>query len=330
MGQVFLPCALPALLHVVATAFFMETRMKGSLAKRITLFVLTNLAVVAVLAVLARVLGLESMLARRGVGLNLGALLIMSAVMGFAGSLISLALSKAMAKWSTGAQVIEAPRNEVEQWLLTTVHRLARDAGIGRPEVAIYDSPEMNAFATGARRDSALVAVSTGLLYGMRRDEVEAVLGHEVAHVANGDMVTLTLLQGVLNTFVIFISRVVSFAVDRFLSRSEDEEGSSPGMAYFLTSMVLQLVLGIGASMIVAWYSRQREYRADAGGAQLVSPEAMASALNRLRMQQGEPSALPANMQAFGIRGGGMLALFASHPPLEERIQRLVEGSWRS
>jgi heat shock protein HtpX len=319
------------LLHVVARAFFgMEMQMKGSFAKRITLFVLTNLAVVAVLAVLAKVLGVESLLARRGVGLNLGALLIMSAVLGFAGSLISLALSKALAKWSTGAEVIQAPRNEVEQWLVTTVHRLAREAGIGMPEVAIYDSPEMNAFATGARRDHALVAVSTGLLHGMRRDEVEAVLGHEVAHVANGDMVTLSLLQGVLNTFVIFISRVVSFAVDRFLSRSEDEESSGPGMAYFVTSLVLQIVLGIGASLIVAWFSRRREYRADEGGARLVSPQAMASALNRLRMQQGEPSALPANMQAFGIRGGGMLALFSSHPPLEERIQRLMDGSWRN
>lgn len=330
MGQVFLPCALPVLLHVVARAFFMETQMKGSFAKRITLFVLTNLAVVAVLAVLAKVLGLESLLVQRGVGLNLGALLIFAALFGFGGSLISLALSKTVAKWSTGAQVIEVPRSEAEQWLVSTVHRLARDAGIGMPEVAIYDSPEMNAFATGARRDSALVAVSTGLLYGMRRDEVEAVLGHEVAHVANGDMVTLSLLQGVLNTFVIFISRVVGFAVDRFLSRSEDEEGSGPGLASFVVSLVLQIVLGIGASMIVAWYSRQREYRADAGGAQLVSPEAMASALNRLRMQQEEPSALPANMQAFGIRGGGMLALFASHPPLEERIQRLMDGSWRN
>ncbi len=305
--------------------------MKGSFARRITLFVLTNLAVVAMLAIVGRVLGVENMLARQGVGLNLTALLIMSAVMGFAGSLISLAMSKPMAKWATGAKVIDNPRSEAERWLVETVHRLARSAGIGLPEVAVYDSPEMNAFATGARRDSALVAVSTGLLHNMRREEVEAVLGHEVAHVANGDMITLTLLQGVLNTFVIFLSRVVSFFVDRFLNRSEDgEERSGMGMGYFVTSMVLQMVFGIGASIIVAWFSRRREFRADAGGAELVSAQSMARALDRLRMQQGAPSLLPANMTAFGIRGGGMLALFSSHPPLEERIQRLMDGSWRS
>lgn len=304
--------------------------MKGSFGKRIVLFLLTNLAVVAMLGIVGRLLGVDSMLARQGSGLNLGALLIMSAVMGFAGSLISLALSKKLAKWSTGARVIDVPRSEEERWLVETVHRLARRAGIGLPEVAVYDSPDMNAFATGARRDSALVAVSTGLLHAMRRDEVEAVLGHEVAHVANGDMITLTLLQGVLNTFVIFLSRVVGFVVDKFLSRSEEGESSGTGAAYFLTSIVLQIVLGIGASMIVAWFSRRREYRADTGGAELVNPQAMARALDRLRMQQGEPSVLPSNMQAFGIRGGGMLALFSSHPPLEERIARLVDGSWRS
>ncbi|WP_426756621.1 protease HtpX [Myxococcus sp. Y35] len=304
--------------------------MKGSFAKRITLFVLTNLAVVAMLAIVGRLIGVENLLARQGAGLNLPGLLIMAAVMGFGGSIISLLLSKPMAKWSTGAQVIESPRSEAELWLVETVRRLARDAGIGMPEVAIYDSPDMNAFATGANRNSALVAVSTGLLHGMRRDEVEAVLGHEVAHVANGDMVTLSLLQGVLNTFVIFLSRVVGFFVDRFLSRSEDgEESGGTGPAYFLTSLVLQIVFGIGASLIVAWYSRRREFRADDGGAQLVDPGAMARALDRLRMQQGEPALLPANMQAFGIRGGGMMALFASHPPLEQRIQRLVDGSWR-
>ncbi len=303
--------------------------MKGSFAKRITLFVLTNLAVVAMLAVVGRLIGVENLLARQGVGLNLPGLLIMAAVMGFGGSIISLLLSKPMAKWSTGAQVIQSPRSEAELWLVETVRRLARDAGIGMPEVAVYDSPDMNAFATGANRNSALVAVSTGLLHGMRRDEVEAVLGHEVAHVANGDMVTLSLLQGVLNTFVIFLSRVVGFFVDRFLSRSEDgEESGGAGPAYFLTSLVLQIVFGIGASLIVAWYSRRREFRADDGGAQLVDPRAMARALDRLRMQQGEPAMLPANMQAFGIRGGGMMALFASHPPLELRIQRLVDGSW--
>lgn len=298
--------------------------------KRIFLFVLTNLAVVGMLAIVGRLLGVDSFLARQGTGLNLTALLIMSAVMGFGGSIISLLLSKTMAKWSTGARVIDSPRTESELWLVQTVHRLARDAGIGAPEVAVYDSPDMNAFATGARRDSALVAVSTGLLHGMRRDEVEAVLGHEVAHVANGDMVTLTLLQGVLNTFVIFVSRVVGFVVDRFLNRSEDgEERGGTGPAYFITSLVMQLLLGIGASLIVAWFSRRREFRADDGGATLVDAGAMARALNRLRQLRDESALLPSNMQAFGIRGGGMLALFSTHPPLEQRIQRLVDGSWR-
>ena len=305
--------------------------MKTSFAKRITLFVLTNLAVLVVVAVIARLIGLEGMLARSGVGLNLPALLVMSALFGFTGSIISLLISKRVAKWTTGAHVIESPRTEAEAWLVQTVQRLAHQAGIGMPEVAVYDSPEMNAFATGARRNAALVAVSTGLLHNMRRDEVEAVLGHEVAHVANGDMITLTLLQGVLNTFVIFLSRVISFFVDRFLSRSEDgEESGGMGPAYFITSLVLQMVFGILASLIVAWFSRQREFRADAGGAALVNPQAMARALDRLRMQQGEPSLLPQSMQAFGIRGGGMLALFASHPPLEVRIERLVQGGWRA
>jgi len=302
--------------------------MKGSFAKRITLFVLTNVAVLAVLAVIARLIGVESLMASKGVGLNLTSLLIMSAVMGFGGSIISLLLSKPLAKWTSGAKVIESPRNETERWLVDTVRRLAQNAGIGMPEVAIFDSPEMNAFATGARRDSALVAVSTGLLEGMQRDEVEAVLGHEVAHVANGDMVTLTLLQGVLNTFVIFLSRVVGFLIDRFINRSEDgEESSGPGIGYFVTSLVLQIIFGIGASLIVAWFSRRREFRADEGGAQLVNPGAMARALDRLRMQQGEPSMLPSNMKAFGISGGGgFMALFSSHPPLEVRIQKLTEA----
>jgi heat shock protein HtpX len=307
----------------------MKNQLKGSYAKRITLFVLTNLAVVAAVGIVGSLLGVDTMFARRGVPLNLGSLLVMSAVMGFAGSLISLALSKTMAKWSTGAKVIEQPRTPDEVWLVETVRRLAQDAGIGMPEVAAYDSPDMNAFATGARRDHALVAVSTGLLRGMRRDEVEAVLGHEIAHVANGDMVTLTLLQGVLNTFVIFLSRVVSFFVDRMLQGDRQEDrGGGVGPAYFLTSIVLQIVFGIGASVIVAWFSRRREFRADDGGAQLVNPEAMASALNRLRVQHGEPALLPGNMQAFGIRGG-VASLFSSHPPLELRIQRLRDGSWR-
>ncbi len=304
--------------------------MKGRFFTRITLFILTNLAVVAALAVIAKVFGLENFLVQQGVRLNLTSLLVFSAVIGFGGSLISLALSKKMAKWSTGAQVIDVPRTEAEQWLVGTVGRLARDAGIGMPEVAVFDSPEMNAFATGARRDHALVAVSTGLLHGMRRDEIEAVLGHEVAHVANGDMVTLSLLQGVLNTFVVFLSRVLSFVIDRFLSRSEDgEERGGMGITYFVSSLILQIVFGIGASLIVAWFSRRREYRADDGGAELVSRNAMARALDRLRVQQGEPTMLPKGLQAFGIRGGGMLALFSTHPPLEERIQRLVDGPVR-
>ncbi|MDI1443556.1 protease HtpX [Polyangium sp. 6x1] len=304
--------------------------MKGKFISRIALFVLTNLAVVAMLALLAQVFGLERFLVQQGVRINLPGLLVTAAVIGFGGSLISLFLSKTMAKWSTGAHVIDVPRTAEEAWLVQTVERLAREAGIGMPEVAIYDSPEMNAFATGARRDKALVAVSTGLARNMRRDEVEAVLGHEIAHVANGDMVTLTLLQGVLNTFVIFLSRVVGFLIDRFLSRSEDGEERGPGIAYFVSNIVLQIVFGILASLIVAWFSRRREFRADDGGAELVGKQAMARALDRLRMQQGEPSALPASMQAFGIRGGRMMALFSSHPPLEDRIERLLsEGRAR-
>ncbi|MDI1476505.1 protease HtpX [Polyangium sp. y55x31] len=298
--------------------------MKGKFISRIALFVLTNLAVVAMLAILAKVFGLERFLVQQGVRLDLPGLLVMAAVIGFGGALISLFLSKSMAKWSTGARVIDVPRTAEEAWLLQTVEKHARDVGIGMPEVAIYDSPEMNAFATGARRDKALVAVSAGLLQNMRREEVEAVLGHEIAHVANGDMVTLTLLQGVLNTFVIFLSRVVGFVIDRFLSRSEDGQERGPGIAYFVSSMVLQILFGILASLIVAWFSRRREFRADDGGAELVGKEAMARALNRLRMEQGEPSLLPTSLQAFGIRGGRMMALFASHPPLEERIERLL------
>ncbi|HEU4412516.1 MAG TPA: protease HtpX [Polyangiaceae bacterium] len=305
--------------------------MKGTFAKRITLFVLTNLAVVALVAVVGKLLGVERLLGRHGAGLDLTGLLVMAAVMGFAGSLISLLLSKPMAKWSTGARVIEAPGDATERWLVETVRRLARDAGIGAPEVAVYESPEMNAFATGARRDAALVAVSTGLLEGMARDEVEAVLGHEVAHVANGDMVTLALLQGVLNTFVIFLSRVAAFAIGRLVDRSDEGESSGGGgAAYAVSSLVLQLLFGVGASLIVAWFSRRREFRADAGGAQLVDPGAMARALDRLRAEQDGPSALPASVAAFGIRGGGVLALFSSHPPLDERIARLADGRWRA
>ncbi|TKC93337.1 protease HtpX [Polyangium fumosum] len=304
--------------------------MKGTFITRIALFVLTNLAVVAMLAILAQLFGLERFLVQQGVRISLPGLLVTAALIGFGGSLISLFLSKTMAKWSTGAHVVDVPQTAEEAWLVQTVERLARDAGIGRPEVAIYDSQEMNAFATGARRNNALVAVSTGLLRNMQRSEVEAVLGHELAHVANGDMVTLTLLQGVLNTFVIFLSRVVGFLIDRFLSRSEDGEERGPGIAYFVSSIVLQIVFGILASLIVAWFSRRREFRADDGGAELVGKQAMARALNRLRMQQGEPSLLPASMQAFGIRGGRMIALFSSHPPLEDRISRLLSEEGRA
>ena len=288
--------------------------------KRIVLFLGTNLAVLAVLAVAMQVLGLESYLNEQG-GLDLNSLLIFSAIIGFSGSLISLAMSKTMAKWSTGAKPIEHPSNEAEAWLVSTVRRHAQAAGIGMPEVAIYNSPEPNAFATGARRNSALVAVSTGLLQNMRRNEVDAVLAHEVAHVANGDMVTLTLIQGVVNTFVIFLSRVVGFFVDRVILKNE--RGYGPG--FFISSLVAQLVLGILASMIVMWFSRQREYRADDGGAKLAGRDNMIAALDRLRSMH-QPSRLPESLQAFGISGGGTggwRRLLMSHPPLEERIAAL-------
>jgi len=252
-------------------------------------------------------------------GLNLSALLGFSLIMGFGGAIISLLMSKPMAKWSTGAQVITAPQNQDEAWIVDTVRRLSEKAGIGMPEVAIYVG-EPNAFATGAFRDSALVAVSTGLLQGMTREEVEAVLGHEIAHIANGDMVTLTLIQGVLNTFVVFLSRVVGYFVDSAL-RKNDEENTGPGMGYYITSIVLDIVLGFVASMIVAWFSRQREFRADAGSAQLLGrKQPMVNALGRLgQMQAG---ALPSSVAAMGITGD-LGKLFASHPPLEERIAAL-------
>ena len=284
--------------------------------KRILLFLLTNIAVMVVLSVVVRLLGLDRALAANG--LDLGALLVFSAVVGFTGSIISLLISKSMAKWSTGAQVIDSPRNENEAWLLATVKRLADKAGVGMPEVSIYDG-EPNAFATGAFRNSALVAVSTGLLNSMSRDEIEAVLGHEMAHVANGDMVTLTLIQGVVNTFVVFLSRVVAMFVDRVVFRTE--RGGGPG--YFITSLVMQLLLGFLASMIVAWFSRRREFRADAGSADyLGSPQPMMHALARLGgLPAGE---LPKTMTGFGITdASGIMALFATHPPLEARIRAL-------
>ncbi len=289
--------------------------------KRVTLFVLTNLAILIVLSISVRLLGVDRFLTAQG--LDVGMLLAFAAVIGFTGSFISLAMSKWMAKRSTGAVVIEQPRTAAEQWLVETVRRQAKQAGIGMPEVAVYDSPDINAFATGMNRNNALVAVSTGLLSNMSRDEAEAVLGHEVTHVANGDMVTLTLIQGVVNTFVIFLARVAGFVVDSFLRR--DQENSGPGIGYWVTSIVAEIVLGILASMIVMWFSRQREFRADAGGARLAGREKMIAALEALKRAH-EPAALPNQMAAFGINGGmgsGLKRLFMSHPPLDERIAAL-------
>ncbi len=285
--------------------------------KRIMLFILTNLAVMLVLTVVTRLLGVDRFLTANG--LNLGSLLAFSAVIGFGGATISLLMSKWMAKMSTGAQVISHASTADEQWLLDTVQRLSRSAGIGMPEVAVYEG-EPNAFATGAFRNEALVAVSTGLLQSMNRDEIEAVLAHEVAHVANGDMVTLTLIQGVVNTFVVFLSRVVGYFVDRVILKNDRDVG----MGYYITSIVCEIVFGIAASAVVAWFSRQREFRADAGAAHYMgTPSAMISALGRLgQLQAGE---LPKNMAASGIAGGGLMAMFSSHPPLEARIARLQQ-----
>jgi heat shock protein HtpX len=285
--------------------------------KRILLFVLTNLAVMVVLGVVASLLGVNRFLTANG--LNLSALLGFSLIMGFGGAIISLLMSKPMAKWSTGAHVINQPANQDEAWLVSVVQRLSERAGITMPEVAIYEG-EPNAFATGAFKNSALVAVSTGLLQGMTKEEIEAVLGHEIAHVANGDMVTLTLIQGVLNTFVVFLSRVVGYFVDSML-RSKDDESTGPGMGYYITSIVLDIVLGFVASMVVAWFSRYREFRADEGSAKLLgNKQPMINALARLNsMQAGE---LPTSVAAMGITGG-LGKLFASHPPLEDRIAAL-------
>ena len=287
--------------------------------KRILLFLATNLAVVVVLGVVTRLLGLDRFLG--AYGLNLPALLGFAAVIGFGGAFISLLMSKTIAKFSTGAQVIEQPRDQAEAWLLDTVSRLAANAGIGMPEVAIYEG-EPNAFATGARRDHALVAVSTGLLQTMSREQAAAVLAHEVSHVANGDMVTLTLIQGVVNTFVVFLSRVVGFLVDSALRRGEAED-RGPGMGYFVTTLVCDILFGVLASMIVAWFSRQREFRADAGSARLLgSPQPMIGALRRLGEMQ--PGGLPRNLATAGITDRpAWMELFASHPPLEQRIAAL-------
>jgi len=289
--------------------------------KRILLFVGTNIAVLVVLSVVLRLLGVDSILAEQGTRLDLTALLIFSAVIGFSGSLISLAISKWSAKRMTGARVIGTPRNATESWLLNTVQRQAKAAGIGTPEVAVYDSVDPNAFATGASRNNALVAVSTGLLNQLGQKEVEAVLAHEVSHVANGDMVTLALVQGVVNTFVVFLSRVVGFLVDRLVFRTE--RGYGPG--FFITSLVAQILLGVLATMIVMWFSRHREFRADAGSAKLAGSSSMIGALRALQ-RAPRPAALPASLQAFAIRDGaaaGFRRLFMSHPPIEERIAAL-------
>jgi heat shock protein HtpX len=284
--------------------------------KRIVLFVLTNLAVMIVISVMVRVFGLDQALDAHG--LNLGALLVFSAVVGFTGAIISLLMSKSMAKWSTGAQVIDTPRDESQAWLLGTVKRLADKAGIKMPQVAVYEG-QPNAFATGAFRNAALVAVSSGLLSSMSREELEAVLGHEIAHVANGDMVTLTLIQGVVNTFVVFLARVVAFFVDKVVFRTQ--RGTGPG--YFITVLVCQIVFGVLAAIIVAWFSRRREFRADAGSAQyLGSPQPMMSALARLGGLS--PGELPKSLNGFGITDKPSVAsLFATHPPLEARIRAL-------
>jgi len=289
--------------------------------KRIVLFVLTNLAIVLVLGVVSSLLGVDKFLTANG--LNLGALLGFALVMGFGGSFISLLISKPIAKWSAGVQLIGQPQSADEQWLLDTVRKFANQAQIGMPEVGIFEG-EPNAFATGAFKNSALVAVSTGLLQGMTREEVEAVIGHEVAHIANGDMVTMALIQGVMNTFVVFISRVVGYAVDSFLRRN-DEENTGPGIGYFVTTIVMDIVLGFLAAIVVAWFSRQREFRADAGAAHLMGQkQPMINALARLGgMQAGE---LPKSMAAMGI-AGGIGQLFSTHPPLEERIAALQNNA---
>jgi heat shock protein HtpX len=287
--------------------------------KRIFLFVATNLAVLALLAVVIFII--ERVFGVRLAGGGVGGLLIFAAVCGFGGALISLALSKWTAKRMMGVRVIAAPQSDVENWLIGAVRRLAGQAGIGMPEVGIFEAIEMNAFATGARRNAALVAVSSGLLRSMSRSQIEAVLGHEISHVANGDMVTLALLQGVLNTFVIFLARIIGGIVDRALFKNDREES---GIGFFLTTLVAQLVLGIFASMIVSWYSRRREFRADRGGADLAGTGSMIGALQVLKQSQGEP--MPPQLQAFGINTGGtggFTRLFMSHPPLDERIAAL-------
>ena len=283
---------------------------------RIVLFLVTNIAVMAVISILFSVFGVGQVLDANGVDLDLGKLLIYSAIIGFTGSILSLLISKPMAKWQTGAKLVNDASDPDSQWLVSRVRAHAQAAGIGMPDVAIFPADAPNAFATGARRDSALVAVSTGLMRGMQRNEIDAVLGHEIAHIANGDMVTLTLIQGVVNTFVVFLSRVVGHIVDRVLLKNE----RGHGMGYMLSSLVAQVLLGILASMIVAWFSRRREFRADAGGARYAGSENMIAAVERLKAGTAK---LPDGMAAFGIGGGGMMALFSTHPPLDVRIAAL-------
>jgi heat shock protein HtpX len=292
--------------------------------KRLLLFTATNIAVLVVLTAVLRVFGVEDYLHQLGYRGNLGTLLVFCAAFGMIGSFISLLLSKPMAMRAVGAHVIREPKGPAEEWLVETVRRQAQASGIGMPDVAVYPDETPNAFATGARKDSALVAVSTGLVQRMKPDEVEAVLGHEVSHVANGDMVTLTLLQGVLNTFVMFAARVVGGVIDAALPRSQDEEHRGPGIGYLFTVIVLEILFGVLASMIVMWFSRQREFRADAGGARLAGRGSMIGALQRLATASGQP--LPGQLQAFGIQAGqisGWRRLFMSHPPIAERIARL-------
>jgi heat shock protein HtpX len=288
--------------------------------KRIFLLVVTNVAVMAVLALVVQVFGLDRALARQG--MDVSGLLIISAIFGFGGAFISLLISKWMAKRAMGVRVITQPANEAERWLVNTVRAHAETARIGMPEVGIFDSPEPNAFATGASKNAALVAVSTGLLQNMRREEVQAVLGHEVTHVANGDMVTLTLIQGVMNTFVFFLARIIGGIVDKVILKNDRDGG---GIGYFITVIAAQIVLGFLAGMVVAWFSRQREFRADAGGAHLAGTNAMIGALEALKRVHS-PTALPEQMKAFGIREGavtGLQRLLMSHPPLDERIAAL-------
>ena len=289
---------------------------------RILIFLATNLAIIVLASITFRLLGFESILADNGVDLDLGALLVFCALFGFGGAFVSLALSKRLAKWSTKAKIIERPSNATERWLLDTVAAQANKAGIGMPEVAIFPAREPNAFATGANRNKALVAVSAGLLHGMKQDEIEAVLGHEIGHVANGDMVTLTLIQGVVNTFVMFLARIIGFAVDRLVLRNE----RGLGIGYWIATIVAEIVLGILASAIVMWFSRRREFRADEAGARLAGRSKMIAALERLKRGQELPNSMPDTMVAFGISSGarrGLRAMFASHPPLDARINAL-------